>query len=170
MKNDSVVKTYQIRFNQGFTLIELMVVVVIISILAAIAIPSYQHFVRRAHVAQAQQEMQNIAEQLERYKARNFSFKGFNASYLYPSNSVFDVLSQTLNLNSKYTITLVDSMDGNLLLTDKSSSGQGWSIKAISEDTTNYSLLLTSRGMHCKNITQENIDYDSCGTEGSEEW
>ncbi|WP_174493844.1 type IV pilin protein [Acinetobacter sp. Marseille-Q1623] len=170
MKNDSVGKTSQTRFNQGFTLIELMVVVVIIAILAAIAIPSYQHFVRRANVAQAQQEMQKIAEQLERYKARNFSFKGFNANYLYPSNSVFDVSSQTLNLNSKYTITLVDSMTGNPLLTDSSSSGQGWSIKAISQDPANYSLLLTSAGVHCKNITQENMDYDSCGDAGFEEW
>ena len=40
----------------GFTLIELMVVVVIVAIFAAIAIPSYQAQVRKAQAAQAQQE------------------------------------------------------------------------------------------------------------------
>ena len=53
--------------TNGFTLIELMIVVTIIGILAAVAFPSYQNSVRKAHRSDAQQLMLDISNRQEQY-------------------------------------------------------------------------------------------------------
>lgn len=47
--------------NQGFSLIELMIAVVIVAILSAIAFPAYQQYIRRGARAEAQSFMMDIA-------------------------------------------------------------------------------------------------------------
>lgn len=169
--------------NTGFTLIELMVVVVIILILALIAIPSYKAYILRADLSQAQQEMQKIAEQLERYKGRNFSYNGFLLASVFgteASASINENLGQVYlpigktAETAKYILTLQDGeLEQNKLLSTAKmlhagedglaeQLGHRWKMKAISHDLSNYSLVMTSDGAQCKNLNQSLMKAYDC--------
>ncbi|SPL71366.1 type IV pilin protein [Acinetobacter stercoris] len=134
----------------GFTLIELMVVVIVMAILAAIAVPGYQHFVRKSWASKAEQRIQSIAVQLDRHKARNFNYLGFVLS------ADDAVLKNRTTI--KYNIS-----------TDMDENGKLWAIKATSTDIKNYSFLMTSTGVKCKNITVSQMTFNDCG-DGSGSW
>lgn len=55
------------RKNKGFTLIEVMIVVVIIGILAAVAIPNYSEYVTRSRVPEAISGLSDMRVRMEQY-------------------------------------------------------------------------------------------------------
>jgi len=63
--------------NAGFTLIELMVVVAIVGILAAVAYPSYIDSVRKGKRAEARAALMNLLQQQERYFTQNNTYETF---------------------------------------------------------------------------------------------
>lgn len=60
--------------QQGFTLIELMIVVAVIGVLSAIAIPQYQKYVAKAEVASVLSTMTGIKTNLEAFIVENGRF------------------------------------------------------------------------------------------------
>lgn len=106
-------KTDHFRREHGFTLIELMVVVAIVAILAAIAIPNYSRYMQRARRSDAQQILMQVAGAEERYYATYNSYGslatvGFTASPLYSANRFYTVaLASSASSSFKATATPV---------------------------------------------------------------
>jgi type IV pilus assembly protein PilA len=67
------------RMQQGFTLIELMIVVAIIGILAAIAIPQYAEYTNRARVSEGLQLAAGAKTSVAEYYSANNKFPNGNA-------------------------------------------------------------------------------------------
>lgn len=87
--------------QQGFTLVELMIVVAVVAILASIAYPSYQNQLQQARRADGTTELLDIASKLERYHSE------FG---VYPANLV-GAGANSLNLAD------VNSDDGHYAIT-----------------------------------------------------
>ena len=60
--------------KQGFTLIEILIVVVILSILAITVVPQFLDQPAKARVARAQSDIQNLKKSLSMYKLDNFNY------------------------------------------------------------------------------------------------
>jgi general secretion pathway protein G len=67
-------KLHGYRRSRGFTLIEIMVVVVILGILAAIVVPQIMDSPDKARVAKAKQDIRVVESALELYKLDNFTY------------------------------------------------------------------------------------------------
>lgn len=59
------------RAHSGFTLIEMLIVVAIIGILAAIALPGYQDYVRRSKLAEATSQLSDLRVKMEQWYQDN---------------------------------------------------------------------------------------------------
>jgi len=64
------------RSAKGFTLIELMIVVAIVAIFAAIALPSYQESIRKGRRSDAMRAVGEMQLALERWRAEHPSYDG----------------------------------------------------------------------------------------------
>lgn len=90
MWKGNIVLKARMKSRRGFTLMELMVVVVIIGILAAIAIPNYVSLTARAKEASVKQNMHTLQIAIEDFKVIN--------GYLYPVN----FSEQVIDVNPYY--------------------------------------------------------------------
>ncbi len=66
-----------VGLQHGFTLIELMITVAVVAILATIALPSYNEYVRKARRAQAKADITEYMQLAERFHTVNNTYVGF---------------------------------------------------------------------------------------------
>ena len=107
------------KAKKAFTLIELLIVVAIIAILAAIAVPNFLEAQVRSKVSRTLAEMRSVALALEAYRSDNndYSFPSFGYSTDGATDSTFDidnpqqgVRSLTRNINLTTPIAYITTL------------------------------------------------------------
>ena len=129
------------KVQQGFTLIELMIVVAIIGILAAVAIPAYQDYTKRANVTEGLSLASGSKTALTEYYNSNGKFNvlpasvGIATAASIKGNAVTSVDIATLGL-IKVTYNTKVVTGGTLVLSATTGAGGvQWKCKAPSGST-----------------------------------
>jgi len=79
--------------SRGFTLIELLIVVAIIGILAAIAVPNFLNAQTRAKIAKVEADFRNLATAIEEYRMDNNDYMPYSDWGGYTNPSYLNALS-----------------------------------------------------------------------------
>lgn len=133
------------NLQKGFTLIELMIVVAIVAILAAVAYPSYQDSITKAKRAEGRAALMEIMQQQERYYTQNNTYFAFTST---TADSKFKWFSGDSAAASSYEIKAEactgDTIVNCVMLTAMPGTAN---VNASYKDTACGNISLTSTGV-----------------------
>ncbi|UYZ68580.1 prepilin-type N-terminal cleavage/methylation domain-containing protein [Moraxella bovis] len=168
--------------EQGFTLLELIIVVIVVAILASIALPNYRNMVVRNAESEVQSTMGRIQVDLDRWRASAMTYRGFvpvrdvdnNGRLIHsygdnnntPNGTVIFVPLGSNQNNFRYRIELRDgdntavglnpAINANIV-----GSGRSWVMHATPNPNNGSinnasAFVLRSTGFKCKSSTGAN--------------
>ena len=126
------------RCHRGFTLVELMIAISVLSILSAVALPSYRDYVSRGKIPQATSRLATRQATMERFFQDNRAYNAAGSTGCAaenPTNAYFDFSCSTQTANAFVLVaTGKDSMAGFEYTVDQNDVKQttsvpsGWSL------------------------------------------
>jgi type IV pilus assembly protein PilA len=141
MNNHQFISTQQ----NGFTLIELMIVVIIIGILSAVAIPAYKGYVTKTELATGAATVRNLLTNIDIHHQENGSYSGMSLADIGATADMnnLGVLSlSALTVSSAQAVFTYDDSSINTAVITYAKSSTGWactitpnSATAITADT-----------------------------------
>jgi type IV pilus assembly protein PilE len=128
------------KSTNGFTLIELMIVVMIVGVLMAIALPSYRDYVLRSHRTDAQSSLIDIAARQERFVAQRNTY----TQEISANNGL--TMGRTTSAEGYYDLTVLPCAGGTI--------------------ATCYVITATATGSQLADTECATINYDNLGAKG----
>lgn len=123
--------------KKGFSLIELLIVVAIVGILAAVAFPSYRSYITKARRTDGQTSLLDLANRMERYYSQNHTYATATLGTASPTT---DVLTNATTPEGWYTLSIAAQTASSYTLQATPQNAQG------TEDTGCQSLTFNDLG------------------------
>ena len=99
--------------NNGFTLVEVIVAILIVAVISSLAIPSYQRYIRRSHRTDGIQTIVAISLAQSRYRSENPSYGDISAVWNGISTSPGGYYNLAISNITPITYTITASAVGN---------------------------------------------------------